>query len=260
MNQPPPVLLTTSAGVAVVTLNRPEASNALNLELVEALDEAVSRVEADGSSRVMVLLGSGPRFCAGGDVSAMASAMDRGGFLRLLAEAAHAVVRRIDALTVPVVTGVQGAAAGAGLALALASDLVVAGKATRFVSGYTGLGLTPDCGTSWLLPRAVGTGRALEMTLTNRALTATEARDWGIVTRVCAEADVATEALALAQSLAGGPVTALGATRALVRGAWSRRLDESLDVERDAIASSGAGAEAGALIDTFLRRPSVQTR
>jgi 2-(1,2-epoxy-1,2-dihydrophenyl)acetyl-CoA isomerase len=201
----------------------------------------------------MLLLGAGARFCAGGDIGAMAAAEDRGAFLSRLADAAHDVVRRIDALEVPVVAGVHGAAAGAGLALTLAADLVVAGESTRFVSGYTAIGLTPDCGTTWLLPRVVGVGRAQELTLTNRALTAVEARDWGIVTRISPDADVAAEAHSLAATLARGPATALGRTRHLVRGSFQRSLSEALDLESASIARTGAGPEAGALIEAFAR-------
>jgi 2-(1,2-epoxy-1,2-dihydrophenyl)acetyl-CoA isomerase len=249
----PPVLVAVEDGVAVVTLNRPECANALDLALVEALDAAVTRVASEAECRVMLLLGAGARFCAGGDIAAMAAAPDRGAFLGGLADAAHDVMRRIDALEVPVVAGVHGAAAGAGLALALAADLVVAGESTRFVSGYTAIGLTPDCGTSWLLPRAVGVGRALELTLTNRPLSADEAREWGIVTRVVPDAEVASQALSVAASLASGPATALGRTRRLLRGSFTRSLSEAMDVESASIARSGDGPEAGALIAAFAR-------
>jgi 2-(1,2-epoxy-1,2-dihydrophenyl)acetyl-CoA isomerase len=253
------VLFAVDDGVAVVTLNRPDAANALDHDLVASLGRAVDRVAEDPACRVLLLLGAGPRFCAGGDIGEMATADDRGSFLGGLADAAHAVVRRIVGLEVPVVAGVQGAAAGAGLALTLAADLVVAGESTWFVSGYTAIGLTPDCGTSWLLPRVVGTGRALELTLTNRALSSAEARDWGIVTRVCPDADVAAEARALAGSLAGGPASAFGRTRRLVRQSATSSFEDALDAERSAIARSGAGPEAGALIDAFLarRRPDA---
>ena len=250
-----PVLLSIDDGVAVLTLNRPAEANALDFALVAALDEAVARVAGDETCRVVVLLGNGPRFCAGGDIGVMASSADRGDVLRRLADAAHAVVRRLDALEVPVVAGVHGAAAGAGLALTLSADLVVAGESARFLSGYIAIGLTPDCGTSWLLPRAVGTGRALELTLTNRALTAAEAHEWGIVTRVCPDTQVAAEALGLGRALADGPAAAaLGRTRRLVRGASLLSFTEALDAESASIAQAGAGAEAGALIDGFLRR------
>jgi 2-(1,2-epoxy-1,2-dihydrophenyl)acetyl-CoA isomerase len=249
-----PVLLSVDDGVAVLTLNRPAEANALDFALVEALDEALARIAGDETYRAVVLLGNGPRFCAGGDIGVMASSADRGDVLRRLADAAHDVVRRLDTLEVPVVAGVHGAAAGAGLALTLSADLVIAGESTRFLSGYMAIGLTPDCGTSWLLPRAVGTGRALELTLTNRVLTAAEAREWGIVTRVCPDAAVAAEALALARTLADGPASALGRTRRLVRGGALLSFTDALDAESLSIAQSGAGAEAGALIDGFLRR------
>jgi 2-(1,2-epoxy-1,2-dihydrophenyl)acetyl-CoA isomerase len=252
MKPEPPVLYDVRDGVATLELNRPAASNALDPELSAALLEAVTRAAQDDTVRVLLLLGRGALFCAGGDVAAMAAADDRGAFLQELADAAHDVVRALDGLDKPVVAGVQGAAAGAGLALTLSADLVVAGESARFLTAYTAIGLTPDCGTSWLLPQAVGLGRALELTLTNRRLAAAEAVGWGLATSTCPDEAVAGTARALATQLAGGPPYALGRSRALLRSARTRPLDEHLDVEARTIATAGVTPEAQALVDAFV--------
>lgn len=246
-----PVIFTVDGGVATIELNRPESSNALDLPLAAALAGALDAAAADDSVRVVLLLGRGRLFCGGGDVTAMAAAEDRGAFLRELADAAHQVVRRLDVIEKPVVAGVQGAAAGAGLALTLSADLVVAGESATFLTAYTAIGLTPDCGTSWLLPRAIGLKRALDLVLTGRRLSAAEAVDLGIATQTCPDGEVAAVARSVADRLAGGPAYALGRARRLLRSSLSSTLDEHLDREAAAIAAAGTTAEATALIDAF---------
>lgn len=249
-----PVVCGVADGVATLELNRPAAGNALDLEVGQALEAALDEVGPDPAVRCVLLLGRGPMFCGGGDVASMAAAPDRRRFVRELADAAHRVVTRLDALDRPVVAGVQGAAAGAGLALTLSADVVVAGESARLLTAYAGIGLTPDCGTSWLLPRTVGLRRALDLALTGRVLTAREALDWGLVSRVCADDAVRADATALAQALAAGPATALGRTRRLLRDGYARSLPEQLDAEADTISRTSEGEESAALIEAFLTR------
>jgi 2-(1,2-epoxy-1,2-dihydrophenyl)acetyl-CoA isomerase len=249
-----PVLYDVADGVATIELNRPSASNALDLALCKAFLDAVQRADEDDSVRAVLLLGRGKLFCGGGDVAAMAAAPERGAFLQELADAAHEVVRGLDQLAKPVVAGVQGAAAGAGLALTLAADLVVAGESAKFLTAYTAMGLTPDSGMSWLLPRAVGLKRALELTLTNRRLTADEAVEWGIATSTCPDDAVAASALSLARSLADGPAHASGQARMLLRTSADRFLSEHLDVEARTIAAAGTTPEATQRIDAFVSK------
>lgn len=253
MTTEPPVVYDVQNGVATIELNRPAASNALDLGLTHALGEAVAAARADDDVRVVLLLGRGKLFCAGGDVTLMAAAgaSDRGEHLQHLADAAHEVVRGIGDLGKPVVTGVQGAAAGAGLAYTLSADLVVAGESAKFLTAYTAIGLCPDSGLSWLLPQAVGLKRALELTLTNRRLTAFEALDWGIVTSICPDDAVAETARNLAARLAAGPALAYGRTRSLIRSASDHSLSDHLEVEARTLAELGSGPEAAALIDAF---------
>jgi 2-(1,2-epoxy-1,2-dihydrophenyl)acetyl-CoA isomerase len=250
----PPVLYDAVDGVATIELNRPAASNALDLPLCAALLAAVEAAAADDSVRSVLLLGRGKLFCGGGDVAAMAAASDRAAFLEELADAAHQAVLAFDRLEKPVVAGVQGAAAGAGFALTLSADLVVAAESAKFITAYTAIGLTPDTGTSWLLPRAVGLKRALELNLTNRRLTAVEAVEWGIATSTCPDGSVAESARQVAEQLAAGPAYAFGQARALLRASADRSLGDQLGAEARTIAAASTTAEAVARIDAFVAR------
>jgi 2-(1,2-epoxy-1,2-dihydrophenyl)acetyl-CoA isomerase len=248
------VLLTVADGVAHVELNRPEASNTIDLPWTAAFLDALERARDDDAARVVLLTGRGRMFCAGGDLGAMDAAPDRSAFLRELADALHVGVRVLDGLEKPVVVGVQGAAAGAGLSLVLGGDLVVAGRSAAFVTAYSSVGLTPDGGQSWLLPRVVGLQRALELTLTPRRLSAEEAQAWGIVSSVVEDAAVLDEAVALARRLADGPAHAFGRARRLLRGSYDATLSDQLDVEARSIAAAVAEPESAALITRFLAR------
>jgi 2-(1,2-epoxy-1,2-dihydrophenyl)acetyl-CoA isomerase len=249
-----PVLYQVADGVASIVFNRPEAYNAVDLPMGRALTAALAQAAADDSVRVVVLSGRGRSFGAGGDVKAMAAAPDRAPFLLELATVAHEAILAITKLQVPVIAVVQGVAAGAGLALTLASDLVLVGESARFLTAYTAIGLTPDCGTSWLLPAIVGQRRALELTLTGRVLSAAEAVDWGLVTRAVPDDDLVQAADELARTIAAGPNPALGMTRRLIRDSSDRTLKEQLDVEAQAISDVSRSAETRDLIEAFGRK------
>ncbi|MEV4290876.1 enoyl-CoA hydratase-related protein [Nonomuraea bangladeshensis] len=239
-------------GVATIELDRPEYSNALDLPTARALGEAVEAAAADPGVRCVLLLGRGRNFCAGGDVTAMHGAADRAGYVLELATTAHRAVLALAGLEVPVVAAVQGAAAGAGLALTLVADVVLAGESATFLTAYAQAGLTPDCGTSWLLPQVVGLRRALTLTLTDRRLTAAEAADWGLVTGVHPDDELAEAARQAAARIAAGPFPALGRTRRLLRDAPVRSLADQLGVEAVTIAEAAASAAAGARLDAFV--------
>lgn len=238
-------------GVAHIELNRPEVSNAVDLPTAHALDEAISNAGADDSVRTVLLTGAGKRFCAGGDVASMvASDRDQAGYLQELAGALDGALQRLTALEKPVVGAVQGAVAGAGLGLMLSCDLVVAAPGTKFVIAYPGVGLTPDCGVSWLLPRAIGQQRALHLALTNTPIESEQALAWGLVTEV-GERDRADE---LAATLAAGSVFAFGQARRLIRGSWeSDRASVGAD-EAQTIARAVQTPEAQQALAAFTRR------
>ncbi|HET7690201.1 MAG TPA: enoyl-CoA hydratase-related protein [Nocardioidaceae bacterium] len=248
------VVSTVTDGVAHLELNRPEAFNAANLPLADALEAALLSAARDDSVGVVLLSGRGRAFCAGGDVKAMAAADDTPGMVTELAEASHRAVRALAALEKPVVAAVHGSVAGAGLGYACAADIVLAGESTKFLSAFIGIGVSPDSGTSWYLPRIVGLRRALELQLLNRVLSAEEARDWGIVTAIHPDGEVHAAGLALAQRLASGPAAALGRTRRLLHDSLDRTLDAHLDQEAAGIVHFVGTPEAQALVQAFGSR------
>lgn len=241
-------------GVARIELNRPGASNAVDLDTATALGGAVDAAAADDAVRVVLLTGAGKRFCAGGDVASFVAADDQSAYLLELAGVLDGVLQRLSAMPKPVVVGVQGAVAGAGLAVMLSGDLVVAGSSTKLVTAYAGIGLTPDCGLSWLLPRAVGQQRAAEMLLAGRVLTAEEAVGWGLVTRSVDDGEVLPEAEALAARLAAGPAYALGQAKRLVRESWASTRAETGADEARTIAAAVTTDDAQAAISRFIGR------
>ncbi|ROS32121.1 enoyl-CoA hydratase/isomerase family protein [Amycolatopsis thermoflava] len=242
-----------SGGVGRITLDRPDVSNAVDLPTAQALADAVTAAESD-EVRVVLLTGAGARFCAGGDVRSFLAAEEPPKYLHQLASELEAALRRLSELPKPVVAGVQGAVAGAGLAFVLNADVVVAARSTKFRMAYSGIGLTPDCGVSYLLPRAVGTQRALELALTGRTLTAEEARDWGLVTEVSDDELLNDRATELATALATGPATALGQAKRLIRSSFEAAREDSAADEADTIAAAVTTPEARELIERFTAR------
>lgn len=239
-------------GVGHLELNRPGAANALDLPLAYALREAVSRAAEDERVRAVLVAGAGKRFCAGGDVASFVAADDPPEHLRRLATEADAAVQALAAMDKPVVAAVHGAVAGAGLAVMLSCDLIVADPRTRFVFAYPGIGLTPDCGVSYLLPRAVGAQRALAFALGGQPLTAEDALSWGLVTELADP--VVDRAREIALALADGPARALGQTRRLLREGWHLGREATGAEEARTIGEMAKGDEAAALIARFVER------
>lgn len=247
-----PVRLDVSDGIGVVTLDRPATGNAVDLELVRSLGDVLRSADDDASVRVVLLRAAGKSFCVGGDLRAMNSAPDRAAFIHQLATEAHDAVRTWSAMSTPVVGAVQGSAAGAGLSFVLLCDIVVAAESASFVTAYTSVGLTPDCGQSWLLPRAVGVPRALELTLMPRRIYSEEASRLGFVHRIVAAENLVAESEAVAKELARGPAIALGHARRLVRAAEAEAFSTHLDLEAATITRAAATEEAGGAIKRFL--------
>lgn len=240
-------------GVAQVRLNRPEYFNTFDLNLARKLVAAVEAVLLDDTVRVIVVLGSGRAFCAGGDLKQVAGAERRD---VMLGEIARTVQRAIEGLangSKPVLMVVHGSTAGGGLGLLGAADLVFAAQSAVFVSAYTAVGLTPDCGTTWFLPQLVGFRRAMELVLTNRRLSAVEALEWGLVTSVHPDDEVLETALSQARRLAREQAPALGTTRQLMRASATRSLAEQMAHEAETIAAAAVSPEATRLVDAFVR-------
>lgn len=239
-------------GVAHVEINRPEAANAFDLATARELAAAVAQAGADDVVRAVLVTGAGKRFCAGGDVASFVDAPEPADHLLVLATELDAAFRALADLAKPVVAAVQGAVAGAGLGLLLSADVAVASPETKFVFAYSGIGATPDCGVSYLLPRAVGQQRALQFALLGKPLGAEEAREWGLVAEV--DESAADRARAVAVKLAAGPALALGQARRLIRSSADRSRAEVGADEARTIAASVSTDESQALIKAFLKR------
>jgi 2-(1,2-epoxy-1,2-dihydrophenyl)acetyl-CoA isomerase len=195
-------------------------------------------------------------FCAGGNLGWMAAQPDREDALRELASVLHEGLGELLDLDVPIVAAVHGPAAGAGVSLALVADIAYAGRSANFTVAYTAVGLSPDGGCSWLLPRAVGHRRASELMLTNRRVDADEAAAIGLVTAVVDDAELDATARATAQRLASGPTEAFAATKRLLRSTWTAELDEQLDREAACIAELAGSPTGTEGVDAFLaKRP-----
>jgi 2-(1,2-epoxy-1,2-dihydrophenyl)acetyl-CoA isomerase len=256
-----PVLLEVAEGVARLTLNRPDASNALTLELAEALADATTELAATDGVRVVLLRGAGRRFCAGGDVKAFAASGDAlGEQLGSILDALHRAVGDLAELGAPVVAAVQGSAAGAGLSLVLGADLVVAATSARFVLAYTAIGLIPDGGSTWYLTRLVGLRRATELALTNRVLDADEALAWGLVNRVVPDADLDGAAETLVTELATGPTGAFADTKRLLRRSLQASLADQLGDEAIAMVRAGSSADGQEGVRAFVEKRPPQFR
>ncbi|MDF1705312.1 MAG: enoyl-CoA hydratase/isomerase family protein [Aeromicrobium sp.] len=243
--------LVISEGVAHLTLTRPESANAFDLPTATAFGQAVDQIADSSDVRAVVLSGQGKRFCAGGDVASFDAADDPQAYIRELADVLDGAMQRFAALPVATVVAVQGAAAGAGLSVMLGADVIVAARSTKFVTAYASIGLTPDVGLSWLLPRAIGQVRALDLLLTGRVLDGPTALDWGLVTELTDD-DPLVRAQEIAATIASGPAQALGQARRLVRNAWSTSRSEAGDDESRTIADRVGTEEAQELIGAFL--------
>jgi 2-(1,2-epoxy-1,2-dihydrophenyl)acetyl-CoA isomerase len=216
-----PVLLDLYGdGVAHLRLNRPDASNGLNMELLKALHESLMQVHGNGAVRAVLLTGEGKHFCAGGDVHVFLSkGAELPDYIRTATSYLQIVVALLMRLNAPVVTAVQGfAAGGGGLGLVCSSDMVVAGESAKFLAGATRVAMVPDAGVSVTLTHLVGFRKAMEILLLNPTISSSEALVMGLISRVVADADLLDEAFALARQLAAGAPAALAGTKRLL---WS---------------------------------------
>ena len=259
------VLLAVAEGVAAVTLNRPEKLNAfagdMRERLVDALDVVVARASATGDVRVLVLTGAGKGFCSGGDVQHMLELKRRGaGFEELapLLEAGRAIVTRLAALEIPVLAAVNGVAAGAGMNLALACDVRLASSEARFGETFVKIGMTPDWGGSYHLPRLVGSAAALDLCWSGELIDAGEALRLGLVEHVYPAAEFGAAWRAYAARLAAAPTTSVRAIKQAMRAAGGRTLVACLDAEAEAQATCWASADSGEGLAAFVEKRAAR--
>ena len=242
-----------NGGVLTLTLNRPKA-NAFDQGLVDALLDALRRAEAEASVRSIVLTGAGSVFSAGQDVTALGAVDGQVSFRHHLERTYNRLILRVRRLEKPVVGAINGAAAGAGLGLALAADIRLAARSARFVFGFTGIGLTTDSATSLMLPLLIGLARASEVAFTNAPVSAEQALSYGLVNRVVDDTDLAAEAAKLAAQLAAGPTRALGLTKRAFNHALLPHLEDVLDYEAHLQEAAGRTADHREGVKAFLEK------
>jgi 2-(1,2-epoxy-1,2-dihydrophenyl)acetyl-CoA isomerase len=255
------VLYETRGAVALITLNRPGSLNSFTRAMHAELWRAFDCAEADSGIRAIVLTGAARGFCAGLDLSELdftpgPNQLERADPGPVIEEAFNPTTRRIQALRVPIVVAVNGVAAGAGASLVMACDIAIAAPGASFVQAFSKIGLIPDAGGSWLLVERLGLARAMALAMTGDKLPAAQAKEWGLIWDVTD--DPVTAALALANKLAAMPTKALVATRALLRDASTRSLNEHLDVERDTQSTLGATHDYIEGVTAFLEKRPPQ--
>lgn len=252
------ILFAVKDGVARITLNRPDEANAMHLPLLRELHQAAIACDQDATVRAVLITGAGNMFCAGGDLKSFADAGD--GVGTMLAEMVahfHAAVSTFNRMDAPVVTAINGTAAGGGLSFGISGDVVLAAGSAKFTLGYTAAGLGPDGSSSFFLPRLIGMRRAKELLLTNRLFTAAEAEAYGMVDRVVADDQLMAEAEKQAAAFAKGPTRAYGAVKRLLAGSFNESLETQMELEARAInelARSRDGRE-GVAAFTAKRKP-----
>jgi enoyl-CoA hydratase/carnithine racemase len=240
--------------VEIIRLSRPERRNAMVPEMMAALADQLRRA-GEASVRGVVLTGWGASFCVGADLKWLAAEPDPGEAVASLVATHHDTVRVMRELPAPVIAAVNGPAAGGGLSLALTADYRIAAWGVTFTAAYFRLGLPPDGGNSALLARSIGAGRAMDLLMTNRTLSAEEARDWGLVGDVVPSGVLVERACAIATGAANVPPKTLLATRRLLDSGLTWPLDKVLDAEATAIRRAAQRDEFKAALAAFLQRP-----
>jgi 2-(1,2-epoxy-1,2-dihydrophenyl)acetyl-CoA isomerase len=240
------------SGIARLTLNRPERLNSFTVEMHAEVADALARLEG---ARVLVLTGAGRGFCAGQDLSDRAvgpgQAVDLGHSVETYY---NPLIRRLTSLPFPVVARVNGVAAGAGANIALACDIVVAAKSAKFIQSFASIGLIPDSGGTWVLPRLVGQARALGLALTAEPLPAEKAAEWGLIWKAVEDDQLDAEVDALAGRFASAPTRGLARIKKMIRESWGHALEEELDLQRDAMRELGHSDDYREGVAAFMEK------
>jgi 2-(1,2-epoxy-1,2-dihydrophenyl)acetyl-CoA isomerase len=247
------IVFNVDGAIARLTLNRPDKLNSFNTHMHGEVQHALGSLPASGA-RVLVLTGAGRGFCAGQDLGDRAVAPGAQGIDLGESIDKHykPLVLALHQLPMPVIAAVNGVAAGAGANIALACDLVIAARSASFVQAFAKLGLLPDSGGTWSLPRLVGLSRALGLTLLGNKLTAEQAAAWGMIWQCVDDTEFGSTVDALAQQLAAAPTRGLAWTKAAIRGSWQHSLAEQLDIERDAQRELGRSADYAEGVAAFV--------
>ena len=246
-----------SGAIARITLNRPDAANGMNDTMTRELADAAKRCDSP-VTKVVVITGSGRFFCAGGDLKSFAAADTRGPFIKGVADDLHRAISTFARMNAVVITSVNGVAAGAGFSLAVTGDLVLAAESSSFTMAYTRAGLSPDGSSSYYLPRLIGITKTKELMLTNRTLTAPDASQWGLVTEVVPDADLAARTDKLADQMAATASGSNGGVKNLLLSTFAAGLEEQMELEGRLIANLADSADGREGIDAFLAKRKAE--
>ena len=240
------------AGVARLTLTRPDRLNSFTVQMHEEVADALGQL---GEARCLVLTGAGRGFCAGQDLNDRAVAPGQSVDLGESVEQRYnPLIRKLVALPMPVIARVNGVAAGAGANIALACDIVIAARSAKFIQSFAAIGLIPDSGGTWVLPRLVGQARALGLALTGEALPAEKAEQWGLIWKAVNDEKLDAEVDALAQRFAAGPTRGLARIKTMIRESWGQSLDSELDRQRDAMRELGFSDDYREGVAAFMEK------
>src|SRR5688572_1112251 len=250
------IIFDIAGGIARLTLNRPERLNSFTVAMHTEVRDALNEIEKDKSVRVLVLTGAGRGFCAGQDLADRAVAPGGGGVdLGASIEKYYKpLVLTLSTLPMPVIAAVNGVAAGAGANIALACDIVIAARSASFIQAFCKLGLIPDSGGTWTLPRLLGPARALGLALLGDKLPAEKAEAWGLIWRCVEDAELIKTVDDMAQQFAIAPTRGLARTKEAIRSAWSRTLEEQLNVERELQRELGRSADYTEGVSAFVQK------
>lgn len=245
-----------NAGVAMLTLNRPDRLNSFTEAMHKEMQTALTHIETTPEIRALLLTGAGRGFCAGQDLNDRAVAP--GGEAVDLGHACETywnpMVARLANMSIPVICAVNGVAAGAGANLALACDIVLAAKSAKFIQSFANIGLIPDTGGTWVLPRLIGQARALAITLTGEPVLAEKAENWGMIYKSVEDQALMETALNLAIKLASGPTLGLAETKKRIRASSQNTLSQELDLERDAMRMLGYSSDYAEGVSAFMEK------
>ncbi len=252
------ILYDLAEGVATITFNRPEVRNAFNDQMAEEMQAALKNAERDDHARCIVVTGAGPGFCAGQDLAAIRDRGDSVSFREHLLRTYHPIVSKLRSIEKPVMAAINGAAAGAGWGLALACDMRYASEAAKFRFAFSAIGLAPDSGTSFFLPRTVGLGKALELAYTNDLIDANTALALGLVNKVLAPDQLMPVTMELAHKLARGPTRGFGLVKRAMNYALQVDLNAALDYEAHLQEVAGRSADYREGVQAFLEKRAAK--
>jgi 2-(1,2-epoxy-1,2-dihydrophenyl)acetyl-CoA isomerase len=242
-------------GIATITLNRPDAANAMNSVLVRELASATLICDNDESVKVVLLTATGRMFSAGGDLKAFSSFGDETSLrMKEMADELHKAVSLFARMKAVVITAVNGLAAGSGFSLSLTGDYVLAAESAKFTMAYTAAGLSPDGSSTYFVPRLIGMRKAQELMLTNRTLSAREACEWGLITRVVHDKDLKDVSMTLARQFAAGPAHAQAVVKKLLLCSLGNGLEEQMEIEGREIARAAASENGREGLVAFLEK------